>query len=100
MGPDEKDAITAGKIAEMFAGEWGDNAEYRDVSEEGAPHEAAYLKLDNSKLKKTFDLKPVWNIEEAVRKTARWYKCFHEGGDVLALMKDQIDEYAEDCEKA
>ncbi len=93
VGPDERDAITAGHIAEMFAAEWGEGAELKDISEPGAPHEAAYLKLDNSKLKKTFDLKPVWNIEEAVRKTARWYKTYHEGGDVVALMKDQIDEY-------
>ncbi len=93
VGPDETDAITAGRIAEMFAGEGGDGAGFKDISEPGAPHEASFLKLDNSKLKKTFDISPVWNIEEAVKKTAAWYKIFHEGGDAVALMKDQIDEF-------
>ena len=93
VGPDETDAITAGKIAELFAAEWGEGAAIRDVSEPGAPHEASYLKLDNSKLKKTFDISPVWNIEEAVRKTAGWYKLYHEGGDAAELMKDQIDAF-------
>ncbi len=95
VGPDERDAVTAGRIAAMFADEWGEGAAAKDVSEKNAPHEAAYLKLDNSKLKRTFGISPVWDIEEAVRKTACWYKCYHEGGDVVSLMKEQADEYFE-----
>ena len=41
---------------------------------DGGPHEAQFLKLDCSKLKKTFGWKPRWNVSEALDKTVEWSK--------------------------
>ena len=35
---------------------------------DGGPHEANFLKLDCSKLKKTFGWSPRWNLDEAMVK--------------------------------
>ena len=62
---------------------------------DGGPHEANFLKLDCSKLKKTFGWKPRWNIETAMEKIVEWSKVYIEGGDVIDCMKNQILQFSD-----
>ena len=89
VGPDVEDCINAGKMADLFVSFWGDGIKWVNRSDNG-PHEANFLHLDCTKLKATFGWKPVWNVETAVEKTVEWYKIWHDGGDTLKNMKDQI----------
>ena len=63
---------------------------------DGGPHEAAFLKLDCSKLKKDFGWKPTWNLDKAIEKTVEWSKCWVNGDDIRTVMDKQIDEFIKD----
>ena len=94
VGPDEKDCITTGKLAELFCRYWGEGlcAEFGKVS--SGPHEANFLKLDSSKIKETFSWKPRWEASRAVENTVRWSKAFMEGKACAnAEMERQIREF-------
>lgn len=92
VGPDDCDCFATGALTELFCGEWGEGMSWENRSD-GGPHEANFLKLDCSKLKKTFGWTPVWNIKTAVRKTVEWSKCMRDGGDVLRCMDKQMNEF-------
>ena len=64
-----------------------------DRTEAGAPHEANFLKLDSSKLKKTFGWAPVWHIDEAIERVVEWTKAYQAGEDIPAIMDKQISDY-------
>ena len=56
-------------------------------------HEAQFLKLDCSRLKRTFGWRPVWHIDEAIRKTVEWSKARNAGEDIVPVMEKQIREF-------
>ena len=60
---------------------------------DGGPHEASFLKLDCSKIKKTFGWSPRYGVKEAVEKTVEWTKDYLAGEDMLAVMDRQIKEF-------
>lgn len=93
VGPDECDCVTTGELTELFTGLWGDGAAWQTESEEHAPHEAGFLKLDCSKLKAVYGWHPIWHIEEAVAKTVEWSKIYLAGGNTAACMEHQIEDY-------
>ncbi len=93
IGPDECDCINTGDLVNMFIKLWGDGAEREDVPETNAPHEAHFLKLDCSKIKRMMNWKPRWHIEEAIKKTVDWSKIYLSKGDVKGEMERQIGEY-------
>ena len=88
VGPNEDDCITVGRLVTLFCNNWGNNAEYISKHTNG-PHEAGFLKLDCSKIKKIFGWKPTWNIEKAVEKTVEYEKST----DKEKCMERQINEF-------
>ena len=56
-------------------------------------YEANFLKLDCSKLKTTFGWKPRWNFDTAIEKSVEWSKVYAAGGDVVACMDKEIEEF-------
>ncbi len=92
VGPDECDCRTSAQIADLFCEDWGDGARWIEKND-GGPHEAALLKLDCTRLKKTFGWEPVWHIDTAVKKTVEFYKAYLEGEDLLPVMDAQIKEF-------
>lgn len=94
VGPDDCDCVTTGELVEAFCRAWGDIS-WKNVSQNG-PHEAGFLKLDCSKLKRTFNWSPRWHITEAVEKTAEWTRVWLSNGDIPAVMDKQIAEFLEE----
>jgi len=92
VGPDEKDCITTGQLVESFCQLWGEGAEWINQYD-GGPHEANFLKLDCSRLKKVFGWKPVWSVEKALEKVVEWSKAYEKGEDVEKCMEKQILEF-------
>ncbi len=92
VGPDEADCVKTGELADLFVKHWGEGLKWIDKYD-GGPHEAGFLKLDCSKLKKTFGWSPKWDIDKAVEKTVEWTRNWISGGDVRKCMNDQIGEY-------
>lgn len=93
IGPDDCDCVTTGELVNLFCNMWGDKAEWRDVSEAGAPHEAGFLKLDCSKIKRVMGWQPKWHIRDAVKKSVEWSRVYLDGGDICAETERQISEY-------
>ena len=94
VGPDDRDCITTGQLTNIFCKKWGEGLEWINQSD-GGPHEAGFLKLDCSKLKRTFGWKPRWSVEQAIEKTVEWSKVYLAGGNVCACMDKQIKEFFE-----
>lgn len=93
VGPDECDCVTTGELTDLFCKCWGDGAAWENQAEENAPHEANFLKLDCSKVKRVFGWTPRWHIEECMEMTCRFSKVWLAGGDIPAEMDREIDEF-------
>lgn len=89
VGPDECDCITTGELVTLFCKCWGEGLRWENRFVDG-PHEANFLKLDCSRLKKVFGWKPRWHVEEAVAYSVEWTKEWQAGLDVAACMDRQI----------
>ena len=93
VGPDRADCVTTEKLVRMFCEKWGKGAEYT-VKSDGGPHEAAFLMLDNGKVKKAFGWKPLLHIDDAVDLTVRWTRAYFDGKEAASTELDrQIEEY-------
>lgn len=92
VGPNEEDCVTTGELVALFCKEWGEDLKWNMKPEAGF-HEANFLKLDSSKLKKVFGWKPRWGIEEAVRKTVQWSKAYKAQQNISDEMNRQINEF-------
>lgn len=92
VGPDDKDAITTGELADLFTKYWGDGASWTSEQDKG-PHEAGLLMLNNSKIKKMLGWEPKWDIQDALKKTVEWSKIFAAGENVRPVTDREIEEY-------
>lgn len=96
VGPNDSDCITTGNLVTLFCDKWRDafGNELKWLNQyDGGPHEAGFLKLDCAKIKKTFEWKPKWNIENAVEKIIEWNKVYLAGENVAECMDRQIREF-------
>jgi CDP-glucose 4,6-dehydratase len=92
IGPDS--AVSNGRLAGILCDAWGCGARWERISVE-QPHEAKQLGLNCEKIKSLLNWKPRYDIAEAVKLTAEWYKLFYSGGDANSVMKRQIEGYPE-----
>lgn len=93
VGPDDCDCVTTGELADLFCKHWGSKAKWESKAEANAPHEANFLKLDCSLLKKTFGWQPRWNVEEAIQKTCEFSKVWLQGDIIPNEMDREIEEF-------
>ena len=98
VGPDDCDCITTGQLVDIFCEKWNQDdtfghMQWINKSEANAPHEANFLKLDCSKIKRVFGWTPRWSVEEAIEKTVEWSKSYFAKEDIPACMDKQIDEF-------
>ena len=96
VGPDEGNCIQTGELVDSFIEAWGEGL-FRKEGNVSGPHEANFLKLDCSKIKRTFGWKPCWSADKAVQKTVEWTKCWRDGLNIKQCMDKQIQEYLMDC---
>lgn len=96
VGPEDASCVTTGELTSLFCERWQQKAgqEVHWVDRfDGGPHEANFLKLDCTKLKTTFDWKPVWNIRETMDKIIEWTLVYQAGKPVTDCMDEQIRAY-------
>lgn len=94
IGPDDEDCVTTGELVRLFATSWGEGFSFVEGHVDG-PHEANFLKLDNTKAKQRHGWRPVWGVAEAVSRTVDWTRAWLDGGDSAAIscMDGQINDY-------
>lgn len=95
IGPDDCDCAATGELVDLFCSHWGDGAKWKNVADKNAPHEANFLKLDCSRIKRVLGWSPRWHISDAIEKVTEWSKVYLSGGDISAVMEKQINEYLE-----
>ncbi len=92
VGPDDMDCVTTGTLTDLFCQAWGGGQTWINQYD-GGPHEANFLKLDCSKIKRVFGWTPRYHVKEAVEKTIEWSKLYLEGQDMLEVTDRQIREF-------
>lgn len=92
VGPDDCDCVTTGRLVDLFCEKWGEGLKWINHYD-GGPHEANFLKLDCSKIKRVFGWTPRWSVSDAVEKTVEWSKVYSNDGDIVACMEQQIEEF-------
>ena len=93
IGPDNCDCVNTGDLVTLFCKCWGNQTDWVNKSD-GGPHEAAFLKLDNTKVKKVFGWKPRWHIEETMREIVNWTKVYLSDRDKIPQeMQREIKEF-------
>ncbi|MDO5348988.1 MAG: CDP-glucose 4,6-dehydratase [Lachnospiraceae bacterium] len=92
VGPDDCDCVTTGELTDRFCRIWGEGLEWVNQYD-GGPHEANFLKLDCSKIKKVFGWTPRYHVQKAIEKTVEWSKAYLAGEDMRAATDRQIMEF-------
>ena len=88
VGPDECDCINTGDLATMFCEKWGRGLKWIN-KHDGGPHEAAFLKLSNQKIKDIFGWKPRWHINECIDNVVQFTKVYLYNKE---LIPDEMDK--------
>ena len=92
VGPDDRDSIETGALVDLFVKHWGEGLKWVNRYD-GGPHEANFLKLDCSRVKKTFGWQPVWTVKEAMEEIVEWHKAYKDKNDMESVTLDQIRKY-------
>ena len=92
IGPDDCDCVTTGELVTKFCNAWGNNLTWIN-KHDGGPHEAAFLKLDNNKIKQVFNWSPHWHIDETIKKIVEWTKVYLNNGDISKEMDKEINDF-------
>lgn len=95
FGPDDNSCVTTGDLATLFCEKWGSGTSWESKTENEAPHEATFLKLDCSKAKMVLKWFPKWTISTAIEKIVEWEKSFLAGTSAAKITDKQIKEYFE-----
>ena len=94
FGPHDDDARPVQWIVEHMVSSWGNGASWQlDGGEH--PHEANYLKLDNSKAKARLGWQPRWALSAALEKTTAWHHAYLAATDMHEFTMQQIANYAQ-----
>lgn len=98
VGPNDADCYSTGELVTLFCEKWkertGRELIWRNVHD-GGPHEANFLKLDSSKLKKTFDWQPTWDVEQAMERVVEWTAAYLGKEDIYEVMCRQLHAFGE-----
>ena len=77
FGPSGLEVVTVGALVDLFIAAWGSGS-WQDASLGGQPHEARFLRLSIDKAVTLLGWRPRWSVNEAVRRTALWYRRFYQ----------------------
>lgn len=96
VGPNDDDCVETAQLVDLFCKYFNETNEgnVRWINKfDGGPHEANFLKLDNTKIKETFNWKPIWNIEKAIEKTVEWINVYLNNENIVDCVNNQINEF-------
>ena len=57
------------------------------------PREATHLSLDPTKAADVLGVRPVWNVEQAITRTVKWYRKLNSGSSAETLCRDDISDF-------
>ena len=93
IGPLPGHALSVREVVEVLFEEWG-AGEWTDESDRDHPREAGLLHLAIDQAMSVLGWKPVWDVREALRQTAHWYKEYRDDPTAArAIGEAQIADY-------
>ena len=92
FGPRDEDARTVQWIVEHLCKDWGGDSTWT-LQTGSQPHEAAFLKLDISKVRQRINWSPRWSLEKALSQIVNWHRAWLSCQDIRAFSLDQIYQY-------
>ena len=92
FGPDAADQRSVGELMEELLQHWPAGS-WLHAAENAPPLESERLLLNASLARSALDWQPRWGFEEAVARTAEWYRVVAMGGDPRRCCADQIAVY-------
>lgn len=97
FGPHPDANLTVGEVLARFQSAWPELAWTQDAAPQ--PHEAAFLYLDSSLARAQLAWSPRWNVDQAIARTAAWYRGqAADPDDALRLTDAHIEEHLkENC---
>jgi CDP-glucose 4,6-dehydratase len=98
FGPDPEDDCTVGELVDRVQRLWDPDPSQRRPwrREDGVAHlpEAGVLRLASDRARSDLGWRPRWRLDEAVARTARWYRAFEsEPGSARAACTADIRSY-------
>jgi CDP-glucose 4,6-dehydratase len=98
FGPLPGEEIPVGRLVELFLQAWGEGS-WADVGDPNQPHEAVVLRLNIDKALHQLGWRPRWNVAEAVRRSAEWYRRYYGApeANMRAACCEEIDLYGDDA---
>ena len=91
FGPGPADTRTVAYVVETFLKL--SHSDLRPVIQPHAYKEAQILKLDSAKANAHLGWTPRWSIDQALARTADWYRAHVEGQDMATFTLQQIEDY-------
>lgn len=99
VGPDDCDCVNTGVLVSKLCEAWGNNLIWINKND-GGPHEASFLKLDNSKIKNVFGWAPRWHIDECIKMIVNWTKVYlYDKNKVPLEMDNEIKDFMNNVSK-
>lgn len=98
FGPNPDSDASVGHVACEAARLWGETARVEFDAAPLAMHEAGMLRLDSTLARVQLDWRPRWSLDRALSETVRGYRTYAEGGDLRALVLDQVEAYSSDSD--
>ena len=92
VGPEECDCVNTGALTDLFCEAWGGGMRWVNRYD-GGPHEANFLKLDCSHVKRVFGWQPRLHVKEAVEQTVAWSKAWLAGKEMREVTDRQIRDF-------
>jgi CDP-glucose 4,6-dehydratase len=95
FGPCGDEIVSVKQLVEKFCRSWGSGS-WLDSSDNRAFHEANILRLNIDKATQELGWWPRWRLDQAVERTARWYRNFYNGATSMReVCEDDIVAYEE-----
>jgi len=93
FGPLEGNAKPVSWIADRLGHLWNGSVLWERTNEP-APHENAYLKLDTSKARAHLDWEPTWSLETSLQTIVDWYRAYQGGARMRDCVIAQIETFS------
>lgn len=100
FGPNDENVVTVEEVVKLVLKQWGSGTYVTETSRNRL-HEANLLKLDISKSRTSLGWRPIYNIQETIKRTINWYKNYYDAissKDLRKLSVDEIREYMQSSE--
>lgn len=91
FGPRAESNRTVSKLVEEMLRHWP--GRWSDANGATGPHEAGVLTLATDKARHLLGWEPTWSFEEAVSRTAKWYRATAAGADPVELTRRDLTDY-------